>query len=137
MDNNTLTMQEEIAGFRKRLIEDENFRREFAADPDNTLRRNGINVPANANIAPINLNQLDDRVNRLKEALGEDITALYSANEYAELARDPQRVQRLQELMSVARSPELAANELAAVAGGKVNNDQVAYTISAFSTLDW
>jgi hypothetical protein len=137
MDPKTFTVQEEIAGFRKRLIEDESFRREFAADPDGTLRRSGISVPAGATIAPIDVAQLDDHVTRLKGALGEDITALYSADEYAQLAKDPQRVQRLQELMSLARTPELAASELAAVAGGKVNTEQVAYTISAFSTLDW
>jgi hypothetical protein len=137
MDQKTFTMQDEIAGFRKRLIQEEGFRREFAADPDGTLRRSGITVPAGANIPPIDVAQLDDRVTRLKEALGEDITALYSADEYAQLARDPQRVQRMQELMSLARTPELGATELEAVAGGKANNEQVAYTISAFSTLDW
>jgi hypothetical protein len=143
MDQKLMDMRESVAGFRRRLIEDSQFRREFAADPDGTLREIGIDVPAGSRIAPLEAEALENRISRLREALGDDIAALYSADEYDKLARDPQKMLRLQEVMSVARNQpsELAEVELEAVAAGQregVNKgDVVAYTISAYSTLDW
>jgi hypothetical protein len=141
VDQNS-TLRQSVASFRKQLIDNADFRREFAADPDGTLRKAGIDVPAGAAIGPIDVSELDGRIGRLKEALGEDIGALYSVEEYEELARDPQKVLHLQEVMNSARrqAHELNSLELEAVAGGRKvggGGEVGVYWISAYSTLDW
>ncbi len=139
MNGQQLEIQDRVTAFRKRLIEEPAFRREFATDPEGTLGRSGIPVPQEATLAPLDAEQLEARINRFKAVLGDDIHALYSADDYATLSRDPQRVQRLQEILTAARQQptNLAAEQLEAVAGGKANDAQVAYTISAFSVIDW
>jgi hypothetical protein len=132
MEENVGGVRERVADFRKKLIEDAQFRQEFAADPDGTLRASGVSVPAGTVIAPLDAAGLEQRIVRLKAALGEDIEAVYSA--------DAPTSDRLREIMSDARrqSIELHEAELAVVAGGdRAAEGQVTYTISAFGTLDW
>jgi hypothetical protein len=123
-----------LATFRRKLIEDVTFRQEFAADPDGALRKIGIDVPKDANIAPIDPKELDDRVARLKTALGDKIGELYSVEDFAKVARDPQKMQRIEEIMNIARKSKVSDAELEAVAGGTATT---VYTISAYGTLDW
>jgi hypothetical protein len=126
--------QKTVAAFRKKLIEDASFRKAFAADPDGALRTIGIAVPAGANITPIDPKELDSRVSRLKEALGDNIKELYTAEDFAKVAKDPERVQRIEEIMNISRKTRVNDQELEAVAGGTATT---VYTISAFGTLDW
>jgi hypothetical protein len=133
MDENVVDVRASVAGFRQRLIEDAPFRQAFATDPEGTLRACGISVPAGTVIGPLDAASLEQRVGRLKAALGDDLSALYGA--------DAGNGQRLRDLMSDARrqSIELHEAELAVVAGGdhRAAEGQVTYTISAFGTLDW
>jgi hypothetical protein len=115
-------------------MDDPQFRQTFAADPEGTLRAHGIAVPANANLAAIDSAELDARVDRLKDALGDDIGALYSDEAFEAVARDPERVLRLQEVMRMPQ--QLADSQLAAVAGGRKTQGET-YRISAFDTIDW
>jgi hypothetical protein len=142
MSVNVSQLQRSVAAFRRKLIDDAQFRREFAAEPARVLRSMGIDVGDEADLEPMNAAVLEDRVSRLKEALGDDIGALYSVEEYDAIARDPEQVLRLQGILDIARrqSSELHAHELEAVAGGRKVNGGGAldvYRISAFSTLDW
>jgi hypothetical protein len=123
-----------IAEFRRKLIEDPTFRKEFATDPGGTLRSVGVDLPAGANIPPIDPVDLEDRVSRLKELLGADVAKLYDTADVSQVVRDPQRAQRIEELMNFAQRPgaggALSEQDLHAVSGGM-------YTISAFGTMDW
>jgi hypothetical protein len=126
-----------IGAFRKRLMDDAEFRQAFAADPEGTLRASGITVPDGTNLAAIDATELEARVCRLKEALGDEVGALYSDDAFDAVVKDPEKVLRLQGIMNLARTGELAPSQLEAVAGGAQKNPGETYRISAFSTIDW
>jgi len=126
-----------IAGFRKRLMDDADFRLAFAADPEGTLRASGIAVPEGANLGAIDATELEARVSRLKDALGDKVGALYSDEAFDAVVKDPEKVLRLQGMMNLARTGELASSQLEGVAGGAQKNPGETYRISAFSTIDW
>lgn len=117
-----------IAEFRKRLIEDATFRKRFASDPAEALRSVGIDVPESAVIPPIDLAELEKRVDSAKGILGADVAKLYAPNAFGKLAADRANFKRLEQ-----------ATNIATRVGSPVLRDPqgAVYTISAFGTIDW
>lgn len=117
-----------IAEFRKRLIEDATFRKRFAADPAEALRSVGIDVPESAVIPPIDLAELEKRVDSAKDILGADVGKLYQPGAFGKLAADRANFKRLEQ-----------ATNIATRVGSPVLRDPqgAVYTISAFGTIDW
>ena len=66
--------------FRRMLIEDDNFRARFAENPSEALRAAGIDIPRNIELPKIDKEDLDARVNRLKQEFGDSTeTATFSS----------------------------------------------------------
>lgn len=117
-----------IAEFRKRLIEDASYRKRFAADPADALRSVGIDVPESAVIPPIDLAELEKRVDGAKAMLGADVTKLYQPGAFGKLAADRANFKRLEQ-----------ATNIGTRVGSPILKDPAGaiYTISAFGTIDW
>jgi hypothetical protein len=116
-----------LAEFRKRLIEDQAFRHEFAKDPTEALRTVGIDVPEGAYVAPIDAAELDARVDRIKAILGSRVNELYTSKNFGKLVRDRATFKRVEHASAIASR----------VGGPFSGRPGTVYTISAFGTIDW
>jgi hypothetical protein len=114
-----------IAAFRKKLIEDANYRAQFADDPAEALRAVGIDVPESAVIPAIDRQELETRVARIKAVLGNKVSELYTAKDFGRLVRDRGALTKIE------HAGNIATRVGSPGAGGTV------YTISAFGTIDW
>jgi putative modified peptide len=66
-----------IAQLRQKLVEDDAFRAEFAASPADALRSLGVDLPPEMNPPPLDKNELDTRVEELKDAAGDDLESVF------------------------------------------------------------
>ena len=101
-----------VAEFRTRLLEDDNFRADFAKSPREALQAIGLDVPESVALPSFSKEDLDKRVATLKENVSTDM---------------------LDNLLAGKGEGALSDTQLEAVAGGRME----AFRISAFGTLDW
>jgi hypothetical protein len=143
-----------IANLRRKLIEDEAFRAEFAASPGDALRSLGVDLPAEVTTPPIDKEELDARIEQLKEAAGGDLAMIFDpdvvgaeiAEEGGELSDEaleqvagggmfrmmPSRRLRTNSFMNFTRQFSRLRGDM-----GRIGRGGQVFTLSVCGTADW
>ena len=114
------------AEFRTLILENEEFRRNFCHNPVAALREIGMDVPEGVDIPPIDDNEMEERVKKVKAELGDDVKLLYSEEDFEKLRGErpaaTKRFDKVGDLINISR---------------KIGDIGGVYRISAFGTADW